>query len=88
MTSRAKPAKKAPSGIALIDEQLLISSTATETHQNQGQKKNFPLLALRHKGCILTLLNIDVAARTAHLMTAGSVEYAFEGAFCGKANGV
>jgi hypothetical protein len=29
-----------------------------------------------------------VAARTAHLMTAGSVEYAFEGAFCGKANGV
>ena len=39
MTSRAKPAKKAPSGIALIDEQLLISSTATETHQNQGQKK-------------------------------------------------
>ena len=53
MTSRAKPAKKAPSGIALIDEQLLISSTATETQQNQGQKKNSPLLALRHKGCIL-----------------------------------
>ena len=40
MTSRAKPAKKAPSGISLIDEQLFISSTATETQQNQGPKKN------------------------------------------------
>jgi hypothetical protein len=29
-----------------------------------------------------------VAARTAHCVTARSVEYVFEGASCGKANGV
>ena len=40
MTSRAKPAKKAPSGIFLLDEHLFILSTATETQENQGQKKN------------------------------------------------
>ena len=53
MTSRAKPAKKAPSGIFLLDEHLFILSTATETQENQGQKKKFLLWALRHKGCIL-----------------------------------
>ena len=33
-------------------------------------------------------LKKGVAARTAHCVTARSVEYVFEGASCGKANGV
>ena len=33
-------------------------------------------------------LKNGVAARTAHCVTARSVEYIFEGASCGKANGV
>jgi hypothetical protein len=88
MTSRAKPAKKAPSGIFLPDEHLFFLSTATETQENQGQKKKIPTLGTPAQRLHSCFLIIDVAARTAHLMTAGSVEYAFEGAFCGKANGV
>jgi hypothetical protein len=71
------------------------SSTNTYLFHRQQQKpkkirgkKKIPTLGTLAQRLHSSFLNIDVAARTAHLMTAGSVEYAFEGAFCGKANGV
>jgi hypothetical protein len=51
-------------------------------------EKKIPTLITPAQRLHSSLLNIDVAARTVHLMTERSVEYAFEGAFCGKANGV
>ncbi len=50
-------------------------------------KKNADLVQSGTKVAFCVLKN-GVAARTAHCMTARSVEYAFEGASCGKANGV
>ncbi|HBU37724.1 MAG TPA: hypothetical protein DEB70_07960 [Planctomycetaceae bacterium] len=64
------------------------ASTAVRKARNLRFLKKIPDLVQSGTKVASCVSMKGVAARTAHCMTARSVEYAFEGASCGKANGV
>ena len=64
------------------------ASTAVRKARNLGFLKKIPDLVQSGTKVAFCIAKNGAAARTAHCMTARSVEYAFEGASCGKANGV
>ena len=63
-------------------------TTSGRKATNFGFFKKNPDLVRSGTKVAFSTANECVAARTAHCVTARSVEYVFEGASCGKANGV